>query len=254
MWISKWRVTRCKLWVMSYYFCKGYKFLFTCELRVFTYCTSYELTLTCELLVTIYCKSYKVIFKYELRVIIYCTSYELILTCDIRVTIYCTSYEAVFIYELRVTIYCLSCDCHVDCVKFLYSISYLYLWTTLHKTKLATYSWTINFVNICSNDKLNVIKLWHSYWKVWLLSAIRVLLLSCDCNVDCVKFLYYISYSFLWTIPYKIKLASYSWAINFVNMCSNGKLNATKLWHCHWKAWLLNAIRALQLHRQIFIN
>ena len=180
--------------------------------------------------------------SYELLLL----SYELILICDIRVTIYCTSYEAIFMYELRVIF--------IVWVAIVMLISYLYLWTTFHKTKLATYSWTINFVNICSNDKLNAIKLWHSYWEVWLLSAIRVLLLSCDCNVDCVKFLYYISYSFLWTIPYKIKLASYSWAINFVNMCSNGKLNATKLWHCYWKTWLLNAIRALQLHRQIFIN
>lgn len=31
---------------------------------------------------------------------------------------------------------------------------------------LASYSWTINFMNVCSNSKLYAIKLWHSYWKM----------------------------------------------------------------------------------------
>ena len=64
-----------------------------------------------------------------------------------------------------------------------------------------------------------------------------------NCSVDCVKFLYYISYSFLLTVLYKIKyscslqnlvfLVSNSWAKYFMNEWFNVKLLLAVLYLCN---------------------
>ena len=55
-------------------------------------------------------------------------SYALNFTYELQVTIYCTSYKLSLSYELRVSIYSTSWDYNIDCVKFLYYISYSFLW------------------------------------------------------------------------------------------------------------------------------
>ena len=46
----------------------------------------------------------------------------------LRVTIYYTSYKLIFTYELLVTIYCTFCNCNVDCVKLLSTISAIHFY------------------------------------------------------------------------------------------------------------------------------
>ena len=86
----------------------------------------------------------------------------------LRVTIYCTSYDLFFICELRVITYCTS-----------YELVFMYkLWVTIY----------------CASYKLKLSKELR----------VPVSWTSCDCNVDCVKFLYYTSCSYLWFGLYKI--------------------------------------------------
>ena len=35
-----------------------------------------------------------------------------------------------------------------------------------NQVSLASYSWAISFINVCSNSKFYAIKLWLIYWKV----------------------------------------------------------------------------------------
>ena len=91
---------------------------------------------------------------------------------ELQVTIYCTSYELVFVYELQVTIYCTNCEL------------------------LFTY-------------ELRVITYCTSYELIFTYELrVTIDCMSWDCHVDCVKFLYYTSYSFLWLALYKIKYSS----------------------------------------------
>ena len=41
--------------------------------------------------------------------------------------------------------------------------------------------------------------------------------------------------SVTYSLQHEVFLASCYWAINFVNVCSNRKLYATKLWYSNWK-------------------
>ena len=100
------------------------------------------------------------------------TSYEL------RVTIYCTSCELLFIYELRVFTY--------ELRVITYCTSYELILT--YELRVTIY---------CKSYKLN------------LPYELRITVCCTSWDyVNCVKFLYYTSYSFLWLAFYKIKYSS----------------------------------------------
>ena len=80
-----------------------------------------------------------------------------------------TSHSLLFIYEWRVTIYCTSYE-----KRYAYELQ-VTIYCTSYKLNL---SYELQIIIYCTN---------------W------------DCNVDCVKFIHYTSYSVAWLALYKIK-------------------------------------------------
>ena len=99
-----------------------------------------------------------------------------------------------------------SWDCNVDCVKFFYYTGYSFLWPAVYKIK-------------------------HSNWAIpqqcisWMSAPTLKIIISYA--FMCKNSLHFYDLSF----QHYVFLASCYWAINFVNVCSNRKLYATKLWN-----------------------
>ena len=112
---------------------------------------------------------------------------------ELRVTIYCTSCELLFTYELVVITYCTS-----------YELIFKY------ELRVTIY---------CTSYKLNL-----SYEL-----RVTIYCTSWGCNVDCGKFLYCTSYSFLWPALYKIKYSSSAVPEQCISWLNARKLNYNQL-------------------------
>ena len=152
-----------------------------------------------ELWVTVYCTSCELLFAYELRVTFYIRVMSYHLLHDLRVNFYVqvTSCYSLQLFILRVGI---------DCVKFLYYMSYSIFMTCSLQNQLflVSYSCAMHFMNMCFNVKVQSI--------------------------------------LLWSIPYNIK---YYWAINFHECFLQRWIILEKTIAQQLKNWLLNATRVL---------
>ena len=148
--------------------------------------------------ITFYIKVTSYYLLHQLRVNFYLrvTSYYLLYDWQVKLS-----------YELRITIYCTTWDCNIDhCVKVLYYTSYSFLWVAICKIKYSSSAVPKQCISWMSALTLS----YHQFFFY----------------LSCVK-RYYIFMTYF--LQHEVFLASCYWAINFVNVCSNGKLYATKL-------------------------
>ena len=117
------------------------------------------------------------------------------LTKESRVTVYCTSYELLFTCESQVTIYFRS-----------YKLLFTY--------DLRVITYCTSYGLLYSLHKLNVSLSYEL--------RVTIYCTSWDYNVDYVTFLYQIPTKC--SLQNQVFLVSYSWAMYFINECSNVKL------------------------------
>ena len=121
-----------------------------------------------------------------------------------------TSWESLRILNQRVT----SCNLwitsyyllHDFWVTFYIGVTSYYL---LHGSRIPFYTWVTSSY-VLHKLRVNFHVRVTSYYLLhdWIFTyELRVCIYctSCDCNFNCIKFIYYISYSFLLLVLYKIK-------------------------------------------------
>ena len=157
---------------------------------------------------------------HELRVTFYIRVTSCYLLQELRVNFYVQVTSYYLLHELRVkfimrvTSYYLLHQSGLWCwlLKFLYNISYSFLWPALYKINylfLVSYSWAMYFMKECSKIKLQ--------------SAI----------FSCVKFLYI---SMTYYLQHQVFLTScYQLSNKVCKFLLQRCYNTTKLWHSNWK-------------------